>query len=155
MNIIKAILMSVAFLLPMLTYAIGGNDPIDGIDIIIKKNPGSRPITNFSLGDKSVIKANALQGERRSSYLTKIILAQLNKKTEGQFKGKEWQTIFFKNIATIKCYSCEKPNSYTFITTDSKSKQSYSIQLKIQPPIKVAKPFSQVGKASVESLQIK
>lgn len=35
-------------------FAIGGNDPIPGIDIIIKKNPASRPLRPGSFGEKEI-----------------------------------------------------------------------------------------------------
>ena len=87
MNILKLCLISL-FFVPLFSYGIGGNDPISGIDIIIKKNPGSKPITNFSLGNGAIKQANTLEGKKRVSYLTKVINDQLNKQTAGQFKRK-------------------------------------------------------------------
>jgi hypothetical protein len=124
MNLLKLCLISL-FFIPMLSYGIGGNDPINGIDIIIKKNPGSKPITNFALGNGVIKQANALAGKKRANYLTKVINDQLNKQTAGQFKGKEWQSVLSKNISSIKCFSCKDAKTFNF-----KSKEaSYSIQI--------------------------
>lgn len=54
-------------------YAIGGNDPISGIDIIIKKNPGSKPIKPFEVDERTLAHLNELKGDDRAEFLMKVI----------------------------------------------------------------------------------
>ena len=141
MNILKLCLISL-FFVPLFSYGIGGDDPIEGIDIIIKKNPGSKPITNFSLGNGAIKQANALEGKKRVGYLTKVINDQLNKQTAGQFKGKEWQSVLSKNISTIKCFSCKDTKTFNFKTKEA----GYTVQIVKNKNVMSTKPGNVVQK---------
>ena len=44
---LKILALSAILAVPTQVFAQGGDDPIDGIDIIIKKDPGSQPIMPF------------------------------------------------------------------------------------------------------------
>lgn len=77
MIIMGASALSLAALSALPANAIGGNDPIPGIDIIIKKNPGSRPIKPFSLSGGQLKKLNGLKGKDGAMYLAKIIAKHL------------------------------------------------------------------------------
>ena len=48
-------------------FAQGGDDPISGIDIIIKKNPSSQPVTKTSLSRLEITQFNQLKGRDRSA----------------------------------------------------------------------------------------
>jgi hypothetical protein len=54
-------------------YAICGSDPISGIDIIIKKNPGSQPIKPFEVDERTLAHPNELKGDDRAEFLMKVI----------------------------------------------------------------------------------
>jgi hypothetical protein len=56
-------------------WAAGGNDPIGGIDIIIKKNPGSYPIAAVPFGSDELAKLNALAGGERPSFVLQSVAA--------------------------------------------------------------------------------
>ncbi|WP_025563029.1 hypothetical protein [Psychromonas sp. SP041] len=144
MNLFKLCLISI-FFIPMFSYGIGGDDPINGIDIIIKKNPGSKPITNFFLGDHVIKKANALTSKKRSNYLTRAINDQLNKQTDGQFKGKEWQGVLSKNISSIKCFSCKDAKIFNFKTKEA----SYNIQIVMNKSVINTKPGNAILKEKI------
>lgn len=58
-------------------WAAGGNDPITGIDIIIKKNPGSQPITSVPFGNGELAKLNALRGAERPNFVLKVVAARM------------------------------------------------------------------------------
>lgn len=63
-------------------FAIGGDDPIEGIDIIIKKNPGSsRPVMNAGFGGGQLAKLNGMKGQDRPKYITSVV-SDLVKKLE-------------------------------------------------------------------------
>ncbi|MEM5468268.1 hypothetical protein [Celeribacter marinus] len=58
-------------------YAIGGNDPINGIDIIIKEDPGSRPIAPFSLSDGELKQINSVENQDRPKMTLSIIAKRI------------------------------------------------------------------------------
>ena len=59
-------------------FAQGGNDPISGIDIIIKEDPGSQRIKPFSVGKSSMKRLNSLNGDDRASYLMSLIAKRID-----------------------------------------------------------------------------
>lgn len=59
-------------------FAIGGNDPIVGIDIILKKDPSSKPIKPFSLNDREIKQLNDLKGEDRPMFVLKTIAGRID-----------------------------------------------------------------------------
>ncbi|HHB81230.1 MAG TPA: hypothetical protein ENK83_05730 [Aliiroseovarius sp.] len=59
-------------LTPLAALAQGGNDPMPGIDIIIKEDPGSRPIHTESLTGGEIEKFNSLKGKARAEFLARI-----------------------------------------------------------------------------------
>jgi len=69
--------MSLTFAATQPALAIGGNDPIEGIDIIIKRNPGSRPIKPISLGDKQLAMLSEMRSKEGAQFLGEIILKHL------------------------------------------------------------------------------
>jgi hypothetical protein len=64
----KGILLLVLLFITTLGFSqnkIGGNDPISGIDIIVKKNPGSKPLPNPG-NDLLIDQINKLEFEFKS-----------------------------------------------------------------------------------------
>ena len=90
-------------------FAIGGDDPIPGIDIIIKENPGSQLIQPFSMTDDEMAQLNRVKGVGRMELILKAASKRV-KADEGFIKsgmnvmGKDW------------CGDCQLPEtaSYTF-----------------------------------------
>ncbi|MBT2131381.1 hypothetical protein [Aliiroseovarius lamellibrachiae] len=77
MILMGASALSLAALSALPANAIGGNDPISGIDIIIKKDPGSRPIKPLSLSGGQLKKLNGLKGKDGAMYLAEVIAKHL------------------------------------------------------------------------------
>lgn len=103
MRPLKIALLSLTLAAPSLAFAIGGNDPVPGIDIIIKKNPGSKPIANIPLTDSEMSQYNALKENDRPVYLSKVIvpkLEQVNKKYDYDIK---WDDIIEKGVNQDWC----------------------------------------------------
>lgn len=58
-------------------WAAGGSDPIIGIDIIIKKDPGSQPIAAVPFADEALAKLNALSGADRPAFVLQTVAAHV------------------------------------------------------------------------------
>jgi len=84
----------------------GGDDPIPGIDIIIKKDPSSQPVVEFSLSGGEMKRFNALKGADRSAYLAKIAAPHLAKVGEGRSE-KEWAEMLTKALGDSWCGPCK------------------------------------------------
>jgi hypothetical protein len=83
--------------------AIGGNDPISGIDIIIKKNPDSRPIKPFSLNGGEIKTLNDLKGSDRPAYVLKAVAKRIE-------AGDEFVQSGMKMLGDIWCGPCKMVN---------------------------------------------
>jgi len=55
----------------------GGNDPIEGIDIIVKKDPSSQPIKPFSLDEGQIKTLNRLKDADRRTFVLKSIAGRI------------------------------------------------------------------------------
>jgi hypothetical protein len=51
----------------------GGDDPIPGIDIIVKKDPGSQPVMDTSFDRGSLANLNEMKGQDRPKYITSVV----------------------------------------------------------------------------------
>lgn len=76
-------------------FAIGGDDPISGIDIIVKEDPGSRPIKEFSMNGREIKQLNALKGKARPTFVIKTIAKRIKAgdafvKSGVNALGKKW-----------------------------------------------------------------
>ena len=102
----------------------GGDDPIEGIDIIIKRDPSSQPIKPFSLNYEEIKQINAIKGVGRMELILKAA-AKRTKTQDGFVKsgmgvmGKDW------------CGECAWPEkaNYTFKNGDI----LYTLDLKYRP----------------------
>ncbi|QCO55345.1 hypothetical protein EOK75_05880 [Pseudorhodobacter turbinis] len=83
--------------------AIGGNDPIPGIDIIIKKDPGSQPIKPFSLNGGEIKMLNGLKGADRPAFVLKTVAKHIGE--DGEFVGSG-----MKALGDIWCAPCKMVN---------------------------------------------
>ncbi len=103
MNILKLSLLSLAIAAPLLAFAAGGNDPIPGIDIIILKDPSSQPIADFSFSETEISKYNALKGESRSAYLSKVLISDLEQVNKKQNLAINWNNVIRKGVEQQWC----------------------------------------------------
>jgi hypothetical protein len=81
-------------------WAQGGNDPIEGIDIIIKKDPGSQPIKPFGFDAAEMKQINALKGDDRPTYALKVIAEEIG-------AGDEFVAAGMKAFEDIWCGPCK------------------------------------------------
>ena len=102
MKILKLLLISLSLAIPSILFAIGGNDPISGIDIIAKLDPSSQPIANFSLSEKDIKQYNELKGGHHN-FLSKAILKGLVKVNEKHKLSIKWDEIIHKGVDQKYC----------------------------------------------------
>jgi len=103
MNLLKLSLLSLTLAVPSLSLAAGGNDPIKGIDIIIKKNPGSQPIANIPFTDSEINQYNELRENDRPAYLNKVIVPKLERVNKKYNYDIKWNPIIEKGIEQQWC----------------------------------------------------
>jgi hypothetical protein len=60
------------------SFSAGGNDPIEGIDIIIKKNPGSHPIKPFSLDQDEIKTFNGLKDTAGLNFVLSTVAKRID-----------------------------------------------------------------------------
>ena len=124
---------STCFLLPMLSYAQGGNTPVPGIDIIIKEAGISAKV---DLNDSQLKRVSALKDEARSHYLSKVIPPMLNKAMEGRFNEKELQSVLLKQLLANRCNPCKAFETFSYKAQDSRTKKSYSVTFNLHTQVK-------------------
>lgn len=83
----------------------GGDDPIGGIDIIVKKDPASRPVAEISFSGREVKQFNQLKGRDRSAYLAKVLAPHLAKFGEGRTQD-EWAKVLAEALGNSWCGPC-------------------------------------------------
>ncbi len=98
--------LAAASLAPMAAFAIGGDDPIEGIDVIVKKDPsGSKPIAPFSLTGDEMARFNRRQGRERADYLAGIIAMRIAE-SDKQIPVDELYEAFAKAMGESWCGPC-------------------------------------------------
>lgn len=125
MKLLKLSLLSLTIALPSLALsslalAAGGDDPITGIDIIIKKDPGSQPIANIPFTDSEMSQYNELRENDRPTYLNKVIVPKLERVNKKYNYDIKWNPIIEKGIEQQWC-----------ITVPCDTKSTMVIQLTI------------------------
>ncbi len=120
MKLLKLSLLSLTLAVPSLSLAAGGNDPITGIDIIIKEDPGSQPIANIPFTDSEISQYNELRENDRLAYLNKVIVPKLERVNQKYNYDIKWNPIIEKGIEQQWC-----------ITVPCDTKSTMVIQLTI------------------------
>ncbi|WP_201593212.1 hypothetical protein [Psychrobacter sp. Pi2-51] len=126
-NLLKLSLLSVTLAIPSLALAAGGDDPITGIDIIIKKDPGSQPIANIPFTDSEMNQYNELRENDRPTYLNKVIVPKLERVNKKYNYDIKWNPIIEKGIEQQWCITvpCEaKSNMIIQLTIPESMRQS-------------------------------
>ncbi|NRA88165.1 MAG: hypothetical protein HRU28_12415 [Rhizobiales bacterium] len=124
---LKILALTAMLVTPFTALAQGGDDPISGIDIIVKKDPGSQPIKPFGLTGGELKKYNSLKASDRAVYLSKIVAGEMNKISEGASPKGGWQKLLQTSLAKNWCSSC-KVVTFTVHTQTEKAK--YKITFK-------------------------
>jgi hypothetical protein len=114
----------------------GGNDPVPGIDIIIKEagTTGFTPLAGAALGaagpikmDKQSLKElSALADIERSVYLSKYLTPIFEKVT----KEKGVEKAILNGLIETRCIECKSFEVFNFKVPSNNSKKMYSITLK-------------------------
>lgn len=99
----------------------GGDDPIPGIDIIIKEDPSLIPVMDASFGRDPLAKLNDMKGQDRPEYITSVV-SDLVKKVELDRSFQEdlyralsskWSEDYRPDKVTIKARSKDGEQHYT------------------------------------------
>lgn len=92
-------LLTIIALSPTAILAQGGNDPISGIDVIIKKDPGSKKVADFSLSDKEIkLQKRKMSFDDRRAYLVKSIAPRLEKLNKTNGWKIDWKPVLLKAL---------------------------------------------------------
>lgn len=136
MKILKTLIITAMLASPFTAFAIGGDDPINGIDIIIKKNPGSaRPIAPIRITGGTLKKYNSLKASGRAVYLSKIVSQKVMRITTGNAPKGGWQKTIQRSLAKHWCGPCKMA---TFTLNAKTEKASY--KLTFRPKASQTKP---------------
>jgi len=104
MKTVQVILLSFSLLFPSVSFAQGGDDPVPGIDVIIKRDPSDFPIANFSLTPKEMEYQNRkMSFNNRRAYLIKRMLLRLNKINAKNKWKVDWHKVLYKGLNTVWC----------------------------------------------------
>ncbi len=117
--------------------AAGGNDPIGGIDIIIKKNPSSQPITAVPVGGEQLAKLNALRDADRPLFVLETVAAQIG-------EGEGFVKAGMAELGKVWCGTCEMADSVEVKFREGEA--SYQLALKFQTNA-IARPTKEQKKA--------
>nr|WP_320136052.1 hypothetical protein [uncultured Amphritea sp.] len=144
MNIFK-MLLSITLLIPTLVFAQGGNDPVEGIDIIVKSVIMSETV---ELNERQLKRVSALKDESRSYYLSEVIAPMLNKAMGGKYNEKELQNILLKQLLANRCNPCKAFETFSYKAQDSRTKETYSVTFNLHTQVDIAKPQRKVAEMS-------
>jgi len=102
----------------------GGNDPISGIDIIMKRDPSSQPIKPFSMTPDEIAQLNKIKGVGRMELILKAAAKRVEVKDAHDRFAKSGMAVMGKDW----CGECPWPEtaSYTF----NNGKTTYKLELK-------------------------
>ncbi len=104
MKTLKILLLGLSLLLPLDLFAQGGNDPVEGIDVIIRRRPAPKPIAHFSLTGQEMQRQNRkMSFNNRRAYLIKRMLLRLNKINRKNKWKIDWHKILYKGLDTVWC----------------------------------------------------
>lgn len=101
----------------------GGNDPITGIDIIIKKDPSSQPIKPFSLNGGEIKTLNGLKGANRPAFVLKTVAKRIG-------AGDSFVQSGMKELGDIWCGPCKMANEIAVKFPDGKT--TYLLEIKFK-----------------------
>jgi len=98
----------------------GGDDPIPGIDIIVKLDPSGDPIKPFSLGAGQIKTLNQLKGADRPTFVLKLIAKRID-------AGESFVHSGMKVLGKIWCGPCKMADETTVKFRDGKV--TYTLEL--------------------------
>ncbi len=128
MKKIKALLLiigiTVSFSFTILT---GGNDPVEGIDIIVKIVPyPEKEVFNGEVNDLTIRQLNALSDEERSVFLSKYLATVF----EEQLEEKNIEKHILKGLLQTRCSDCKRFETFVFLVPSKNKKFNYKVTIK-------------------------
>ena len=116
-----------------ISLAQGGNDPIEGIDIIIKRDALCHPrcpgLAGGSFTPDQLKKINSLKGMDRPSYMAMIGAQYAQKATEGAQPKGGWEDVFKR--ALVENWNPEEKGGSTTVRAQT-GKQAYKVTFTVQ-----------------------
>ncbi|MGL1922325.1 MAG: hypothetical protein OCD03_14975 [Hyphomicrobiales bacterium] len=106
-KLLKTLVVATMLASPLAVFAQGGNNPIEGIDIIIKEDPSQAPIRPISLTGGELKKYNSMKASGRAIYLSKFVSERMNKITDGANPKDGWQKLLHSSLASEWCAPCK------------------------------------------------
>jgi hypothetical protein len=128
--------------------AIGGDDPIPGIDIIIKKNPGSKPIKGYSLTGSDIKILNRLKGADRPAYVLKTVAKHIGAEDAFVQSG-------MKALGDIWCGPCKMVNDITVKFPVGKATYLLDLHIHGAKPVQAKEITAQAKKIKGRAQEIK
>ena len=108
-------------------FAQGGNDPIEGIDIIMKKDPSEEAIRNpFSFGEEELKTLNSLKGMDRPALIAGYAAQYAQKQARGAAPKGGWDAALKKGLIADWNVD-ERGGSTTIKITTLKPKANYIV----------------------------
>ena len=112
-----------------ISLAQGGNDPIEGIDIIIKRDPSSQPVMAVSFNRNQLKRINSVKGMDRPSFMAMIGAKYAQKATEGAQPKGGWEDVFKQ--ALVENWNPEEKGGSTTVRAQT-GKQAYKVTFTVQ-----------------------
>lgn len=123
-------------------FAIGGDDPIEGIDIIVKEDPGSHPIKPFSLTGGEIKQLNALKGADRPTFVLKRVAGRID-------AGQSFVKSGMNALGDIWCGPCKMADEISVKFTDAKV--TYTLDLNFHGD-DIARPTKAISSESTKGI---
>ena len=124
---VTAIALALAY--SVTAFAQGGDDPIEGIDIIIREDPSQAPIAAVSFTPDQLKKINSVKGMDRPSYMAKVGAIYAQEAARGAEPKGGWNAVFQK--ALVKNWNPEEKGGSTTVRTQT-GKQAYKVTFTVQ-----------------------
>ncbi|MCH3885094.1 hypothetical protein [Tenacibaculum aquimarinum] len=106
----------------------GGDDPVEGIDIIIKNANNNVNLSTIKMDKQSLKELSALADKDRSVYLSKYITPIVERATTE--KGLE--STILKGLLENRCVECKSFETFTFKVLSNTKKENYTITFNIK-----------------------
>lgn len=113
----------------VVSLAQGGDDPISGIDIIMKEDPSLAPVMNVGFTPDQLKKINSVKDMDRPSYMAMIGAQYAHKATKGAQPKGGWEDVFKQ--ALIKNWNPEERGGSTTLGAQT-GEQAYKVTFTVQ-----------------------
>ena len=112
-------------------FAQGGDDPISGIDIIMKKDPSQEPIKPVSFGEEELKKLNSLKGMDRPALIAGYAAQYAQRQAGGAAPKGGWDAALRKGLIADWNVD-ERGGSTTIKITTLKPSANYIVTVTVQ-----------------------